>query len=46
MRTVFVIMITCLLSGCVGGSYQQHYIISQYSEEENQEEAKKTKDLR
>lgn len=46
MRNVLLIMFVCLLSGCIESAYQRNYIISQFSEEENQEQPKETIDVR
>lgn len=37
MRKVLIIVVACLLGSCFDSAYQRNYIISQYSEEENQE---------
>lgn len=46
MRKFFLIIIVGLLSGCFESSYHRNYIISQYSEEENQEPPQEIIDMR
>lgn len=46
MRKVLIIILACVLGGCFDGAYQRNYIISQFSEEENQEASQETIDVR